>query len=604
MDFDAKTIIVKDLLSNGRQYFIPRYQREYSWDTPQLTDFYNDIINNISPHTGGGLQSNAYFFGTLILIGDMALYQQPLEIVDGQQRITTFTIALSALSDLSHDYEENISNNIWKYVVGADDNGVEYTVLDNNTAFPYFQDKIQKRLLNGPIYEKNRLAVLTYEEEEQTTEEKSIKNAYDFFMKSFSEDSLRKIFPKNNSTPYIEIIKTIRDQILNSQLIYICSKNGGYVNTIFENINSKGKQLSRLDLIKNEIFSKETTTVPKDDAKVCWINISKNLCNNGVYISNDTFFRHYWLTKYSQSTEDQLHDNFLKLVKKEDYYAFLQDLEKSSKDYHDLMNPNVALFRVSPKGGNISKADAEKLVSSINTINNLFNVKQSQIILLPVYQKYLDNSLNFKQLRTFSKFLEEFHFIYNAVCKMPTNRLETRYGKFARSINKLEDKTKITNEIEMFKKSIVKILPAEDVFMEKFEKLIFTNRTTTKSQKTMNSITKYAIAKYEEFSSTNGEYDKIRASIEHIIPENSNEDSAKTIGNLILLEEDLNQEAKDFNLGQKINIFKKSNYQSVKNFIKNYPTSTKTFGANEVEKRTKEIGTFLLEKIIQNTQNQ
>ena len=88
MDFDAKTIIVKDLLSNGRQYFIPRYQREYSWDTPQLTDFYNDIINNISPHTGGGLQSNAYFFGTLILIGDMALYQQPLEIVDGQQRIT------------------------------------------------------------------------------------------------------------------------------------------------------------------------------------------------------------------------------------------------------------------------------------------------------------------------------------------------------------------------------------------------------------------------------------------------------------------------------------------------------------------------------------
>ena len=109
-------------------------------------------------------------------------------------------------------------------------------------------------------------------------------------------------------------------------------------------------------------------------------------------------------------------------------------------------------------------------------------------------------------------------------------------------------------------------------------------------QKRKNAITKYAIYKIEEkLSEANGtNFDTMSATIEHIIPESSEGDkkSILNIGNLIILEKNLNEECENYNLGKKLSVYTKSNYHFVKAFLKKYSDNKEI----SVEERSKDIG--------------
>lgn len=144
MNFCADVIKIRDFFAN-KKYKIPRYQREYSWASTQLNDFYSDIVSNIKLDTDGNYKTSEYFFGTVILVGDMSKCDKRIKIIDGQQRITTITIFLSVLSNILYKYDSNLSNDIWEYLITNDANSDPYTVLKNRTARPYFQNRVQKR---------------------------------------------------------------------------------------------------------------------------------------------------------------------------------------------------------------------------------------------------------------------------------------------------------------------------------------------------------------------------------------------------------------------------------------------------------------------------
>ena len=253
MDFTVQPIKISDLLSK-KTYLIPRYQREYSWNSKELIDFWNDILGQLTEQEGD-IKTSEYFFGTIILIGDMIQPNKPIEIVDGQQRMTTFTIFLSALSASFLDIRETLANKVWDYVIAENDDGEEFVILKNDTAGSYFADKIQKRLYvndNGKFqdYYKNYQHILNREknEDDLTDEERCIKYAYEFFIEKLRENNLKDILEKYNLS-HEELLKLLRDQLLNSQVIYISSQQEESVNVIFENINSKGKSLSSLDMV-------------------------------------------------------------------------------------------------------------------------------------------------------------------------------------------------------------------------------------------------------------------------------------------------------------------------------------------------------------------
>ena len=73
----------------GVVYAIPRYQREYTWGKNQWENLFDDVLEN---HPG-------YFVGSIIFINQStdALSVQKLELVDGQQRLTTLSLLFASV---------------------------------------------------------------------------------------------------------------------------------------------------------------------------------------------------------------------------------------------------------------------------------------------------------------------------------------------------------------------------------------------------------------------------------------------------------------------------------------------------------------------------
>jgi len=83
MDSGLKSI--SSLFSGANKFLIPRYQRLYAWEQSQWKDFWEDI----SYHN----PAQKYFFGTILLKeAGLDADFDVLEVVDGQQRLTTMTI--------------------------------------------------------------------------------------------------------------------------------------------------------------------------------------------------------------------------------------------------------------------------------------------------------------------------------------------------------------------------------------------------------------------------------------------------------------------------------------------------------------------------------
>ncbi|MBG0814639.1 DUF262 domain-containing protein [Planomonospora sp. ID82291] len=98
-----RSITVGALLEEHHPFWVPRYQRAYSWDS-QVSDFTGDVaelLQNSSP--------NAHFFGGLVCIEhtDHSLSRpHSYEIIDGQQRLATFVLALAQITHAARNLKQ------------------------------------------------------------------------------------------------------------------------------------------------------------------------------------------------------------------------------------------------------------------------------------------------------------------------------------------------------------------------------------------------------------------------------------------------------------------------------------------------------------------
>jgi hypothetical protein len=91
------------ILGNNKKYIIPIYQRPYSWSEEQIRKFLSDIFTSYWGNDGGGMEE-PMFIGTIQLSNKKNQNEQ--EIIDGQQRLTTFLILLKALKIKFSDCKE------------------------------------------------------------------------------------------------------------------------------------------------------------------------------------------------------------------------------------------------------------------------------------------------------------------------------------------------------------------------------------------------------------------------------------------------------------------------------------------------------------------
>ena len=96
MNIKPEDKTIKDILLSRRQFVIPRFQREYSWDKKNYQEFWEDIISGIEVNNEGKITNNQYFLGTMLFIGNYTDGKDSeIQVVDGQQRLTTITLISS-----------------------------------------------------------------------------------------------------------------------------------------------------------------------------------------------------------------------------------------------------------------------------------------------------------------------------------------------------------------------------------------------------------------------------------------------------------------------------------------------------------------------------
>ena len=88
---------LQKIFSSDFDFSIPLYQRPYAWTTKETGELLSDLLDNMGPLNAEVDDTNPYFLGSLVLVkGDTP----EADVVDGQQRLTTLTILLSALRTL------------------------------------------------------------------------------------------------------------------------------------------------------------------------------------------------------------------------------------------------------------------------------------------------------------------------------------------------------------------------------------------------------------------------------------------------------------------------------------------------------------------------
>ena len=567
---------VRDLLGSKRQFVIPRFQREYSWDKKNYQEFLEDMLGNLIIKDGR-ISSSQYFLGTMLFIGDFAEgTEQEIQVVDGQQRLTTITILFSAMSDIFLTLgEQTLSRQLFAYIMTEDDDGNEVRILKSKTSYPFFSYFIQDK-------EKKMSPDAT------TEEEHCIKETYEYFRAQLTEAKLKSMLKRKHGSEIVEalseidVLKALRDQVLNSTFISISTTDREQANKIFEILNAKGKRLAYIDLIKNKIFEVLNKVEPADFAEETWKNIKETLSFGKESVGLATFYQHFWSSKYKKVSSNKLYEAFNSTIKKSEteYTEFIKELLKNAKIYMQIVNPKREDYN--------NRKEYFGIVQSLSCINNYFNVVQVRIALLALFDTKQRGIVDFTMLRDTLSYLENFHFAYNAILANRTNRLEKIYSSFAIALRKSQTKAEAKCVIrDKLVAPLDELFPTFDSFSEKFVALSF-----TKKDKVSNVKTKYAINKLNSLYSNNEVFAN-DGTIEHIIPEKE-QGNTLNIGNLILLEDNLNVEAGHENYANKCAVYAKSNYIWVKNFVAQH----EQWDSSMIEQRAKEMAKVYYTEIL------
>ncbi|MFA5130647.1 MAG: DUF262 domain-containing protein [Patescibacteria group bacterium] len=104
----GKEYYCKDIFNDGFRFFIPRYQRPYAWTTEHTEELFGDLWMAYSTGDSTVEEKDPYFLGSIVLI--KAEHVPRAEVIDGQQRLTTLTILLSAIRHCMPNFADFIAD--------------------------------------------------------------------------------------------------------------------------------------------------------------------------------------------------------------------------------------------------------------------------------------------------------------------------------------------------------------------------------------------------------------------------------------------------------------------------------------------------------------
>lgn len=335
LNVDQKSIYA--LLSDRKaDYIIPDYQRPYAWDEDSCQTLWDDIFSFAIPDNDATKfdGNDEYFLGSIVTFENDKKQQ---EVIDGQQRLTTFMLLLRAFYDRftkmqdqgSKDFSERIASCIWKTdEMGKPDK--DHLKIDSVVATDKDKEEFLSILRTGIVTDS------------QTSR---YANNFRFFLKKVDEFI--------NSFP--TFAKNLPARILNNCILMpIEAESQDTALRIFSTLNDRGLPLSDSDIFKAQFYQyykqkseddrdefikdwkklEETcekifhpiTGTPMDDLFTRYMYFIRAKRDNNKSSTTESLRRFYERDKYSVLKQDDTFENL------KDLAQFWEDITDQNRE--------------------------------------------------------------------------------------------------------------------------------------------------------------------------------------------------------------------------------------------------------------------------------
>ena len=346
----------------GKTYVIPNYQRPYKWERDQCETLWNDLTNFYEEKKLNPDSEHEYFLGSIVTCTDEADPKRKIDVIDGQQRLTTLFLMLRAFytkletlrnanptDDEIAGLMRTLEPCIWKVnemtmkVTDRTDIHIHSLVAtdkDNDT-FDHIIATGEIPISNQSNYAKN----------------------YAFFLDKYIEYINKHIMDwKMLCLTVIKkcIMLPIECNDLESAL------------TIFGTLNNRGLPLADSDIFKAELYKRQPSQADKQNFANEWKDLDETASNGGLKI--DDIFRYYThiIRGYNDNKSKEIGlRNFykgeggkFKAFDEPDFFSNLKDLADFWEDL------NITNDRFKESRSNYCNTEAKKWLQCLNCFTN------------------------------------------------------------------------------------------------------------------------------------------------------------------------------------------------------------------------------------------
>ncbi len=497
-------------------FVVPDYQREYVWQEKQVAQFFADIFDSFD-----STDPNAEYF-----IGSIVTCERPdqtLELIDGQQRLTTIYLFLCVLRYRLERDGEHIQKLLGQIksstITSEGEESFRYRV---DLQYPDSSGILQ-HLADGRRDTQG---------DQETLSGRNLLSAFDQIEEFLSAKIVNTTELKKFYAYLINSVKVIRIEAYNISRAL----------RIFETINSRGRDLDAMDLLKNLLFM-HANLKDFDDLKDIWKEIGDQIYQAGEKPLR--FLRYFLIADYSA---DRIREDVIYQWMKDNAYSI--GYEKAPLDFARKLR-DAAKSYVNVLGGKTPAGSDDPALRNIQKFSG--SSRQFVVLLLAMREK---PSIMTTKL---SRSLEDLLYAYTMV-REPAREYERLFASWAPRLREIANEMELDEFIDnTIRKEFARLAPR---FVLAFE--------TCTEYSVTRAVLRYTLAKLTQWFDDEAlgsappldNYYGKTVEIEHIVPQKPDEASlpghdrvCRMLGNLTLIEKPINA-----SLGNKVFAEKKGVY--------------------------------------------
>ncbi|MCA9420955.1 MAG: DUF262 domain-containing protein [Nitrospirales bacterium] len=383
-------------IKKSPQFVIPIYQRTYSWNEKECLQLWDDIIR-----AGRNEKVSVHFVGSIVYIESglsQVTDQSPLLVIDGQQRLTTVSLLISALLKAIGDTEpvEGFSQRKLKnyYLLNPEETGERHHKLILSQTD---KESLTAIVDGGDLPKQHSLRVV---------------QNFQLFEKLIAscQGDYKDICTGLLKLVIVDVALT-RDQD-NPQLI-------------FESMNSTGKELSQADLIRNFILMGLEPELQTQLYKQYWRPMEMEFGQEAYGAHFDAFMRHYLTVKTGEIPKlNEVYEGFKTHARTPEIAE--AGIDNLVKDIRRFARYFCAMA--------LGAEDDPKLKEAFHDLREL-KVDVAFPFLLELYHDYEKTILQKEELLKAVRLIEAYVF-RRAICAIPTNSLNKTFATFGKALKK------------------------------------------------------------------------------------------------------------------------------------------------------------------------